>query len=139
MAIKHLRAKLHGIKVTGSELDYHGSITLDPSHCNMVTIYPLEFVEIWNKNNGERFSTYVIYGKENSNCCILNGSAARKCQIGDELIIAAYEFNECSILTKISPKVLTFNHDNSIEEILEYNVTIQDKKYFFSVNKLLTK
>ena len=55
MSIKHLRAKLHGIKVTGSELNYHGSITLDPAHCNMITIYPLEFVEIWNKNNGERY------------------------------------------------------------------------------------
>ena len=136
MSIKHLRAKLHGIKVTGSELNYHGSITLDPVHCNIITIYPLEFVEIWNKNNGERFSTYVIYGEENSNCCVLNGSAARKCQLGDELIIAAYEFNECSVLTQIFPKILTFNSDNSISEILEYRVAIENNKYSFFINKL---
>ncbi len=137
MSIKHLRAKLHGIKVTGCELNYHGSITLDPIYCNMINIYPLEFVEIWNKNNGERFSTYVIYGEENSKCCVLNGSAARKCQLGDELIIAAYEFNESSILTKISPKVLTFNEDNSIFEMLEYKVNFEKNKYIFSINKLI--
>ncbi len=62
MSIKHLRAKLHGIKVTGSELNYHGSITVEPAHGNMVRLYPLEFVEIWKKNNEERGSTYVIYG-----------------------------------------------------------------------------
>ena len=48
--IKVLRAKLHGIRVTSADLDYHGSITLDPEHCEAAGIYPLEFVDIWNKN-----------------------------------------------------------------------------------------
>ncbi len=70
-----LRAKLHGIHVTGCVLDYHGSITLDPEQCALAGIYPLEFVNIWNKNSGQRISTYVIYGEAGSRCCILNGAA----------------------------------------------------------------
>ena len=83
--IKVIRAKLHGIKVTNADLDYHGSITLDPEHCELAGIYPLEFVEIWNKSSGARISTYVIFGAVGSRCCILNGAAARTCQIGDQL------------------------------------------------------
>ena len=50
--LKVVRAKLHAIRVTGADLNYHGSITLDPDHCTEVGIYPLEFVEIWNKHSG---------------------------------------------------------------------------------------
>jgi aspartate 1-decarboxylase len=82
-------AKLHGLRVTGALLHYEGSIALDPEQCEMAGILPLEFVEIWNKTTGSRISTYVIYGERGSRCCILNGAAARTCQIGDELIIAA--------------------------------------------------
>src|SRR3546814_17479184 len=84
---KVVRGKLHGIRVTGADLDYHGSITLDPDHCEAAGILPMEFVDIWNKNSGARISTYVIYGERGSRCCILNGAAARPCQRGDEVII----------------------------------------------------
>ena len=90
--LKILRAKFHGIRVTASDLDYHGSITLDPEQCALAGICPLEFVEIWNKNSGQRLSTYVIYGEPGSRCCVLNGAAARTCQKGDELIICAVEY-----------------------------------------------
>ncbi|HEY9572870.1 MAG TPA: aspartate 1-decarboxylase, partial [Pusillimonas sp.] len=82
---KVVRGKLHGIRVTGADLDYHGSITLDPDHCEAAGILPMEFVDIWNKNSGARISTYVIYGERGSRCCILNGAAARTCQRGDEV------------------------------------------------------
>jgi aspartate 1-decarboxylase len=49
--IKVIRAKLHGIRVTSADLDYHGSITLDPEHCEAAGIYPFEFVDIWNVMN----------------------------------------------------------------------------------------
>ena len=52
-------SKLHGIYVTEANLNYHGSITLDPDHCEAVGLQPLEFVDIWNKNSGARISTYV--------------------------------------------------------------------------------
>src|SRR3546814_2127259 len=88
---KVVRGKLHGIRVTGADLDYHGSITLDPDHCEAAGILPMEFVDIWNKNSGARISTYVIYGERGSRCCILNGAAARTCQRGDEVIICRSE------------------------------------------------
>ena len=77
--LKIIRAKFHGIYVTNADLDYQGSITLDPIFCKILKIYPLEFVEIWNKNNGARFSTYVIYGEPHSRFCVLNGAAALNC------------------------------------------------------------
>src|SRR5690349_20498715 len=85
--VQIVRAKLHGLRVTGAALDYHGSITLDPDHCDAVGIVPMEFVDVWNKHSGARLSTYVIYGERGSGCCVLNGAAARTCQVGDAVII----------------------------------------------------
>lgn len=121
--IQIVRAKLHGLKVTGCDLEYHGSITLDPDYCAQAGIYPLEFVDIWNKNSGARLSTYVIFGEVGSRCCILNGAAARTCQKGDEVIIAASAFIEPSQLCEYKPRVLTFKGNNEIDEILEYRVS----------------
>jgi aspartate 1-decarboxylase len=120
--IKVIRAKLHGIKVTNADLDYHGSISLDPEHCELAGIYPLEFVEIWNKSSGARISTYVIFGAAGSRCCILNGAAARTCQIGDQLIIAASEYIDRAALCDFDPTVLTFHPDNTVDEQLQYRV-----------------
>lgn len=118
-----LRAKLHGLRVTGCALDYHGSVTLDPECCHMAGIYPLEFVHIWNKNNGERLTTYVLYGEPGSRCCVLNGAAARLCQPGDEVIICAEEYVQSpEDLYARAPVVLTFNADNTVRERLRYVV-----------------
>lgn len=134
--LKIIRAKFHGIFVTGADLNYHGSITLDPIQCEILKIYPLEFVEIWNKNNGARFSTYVIYGEAYSGCCILNGAAARKCQKEDELIIGAYKFCQEQEIKNEAPKILTFNKDNTIKSILEYNVKEHGNWYKFSIDDI---
>lgn len=117
---KFVAAKLHGITVTEADLDYHGSITLDPDHCEMVGILPMEFVDIWNKTNGERISTYVIYGDRGGKQCVLNGAAARRCQVGDQLIICSNDFLEPSAVTEIEPKVLTFKDGNVADELLTY-------------------
>ncbi len=120
--IKIVRAKFHGIRVTGADLNYHGSITLDPEQCALAGIYPLEFVEIWNKNSGARISTYVIFGEPGSRCCVLNGAAARTCQKGDEVIIAASQSIEPRDLYTVKPKVLTFHPDNRVDRVLCYDV-----------------
>ena len=120
--LKVVRAKLHAIRVTNADLNYHGSITLDPDHCAEAGIYPLEFVEIWNKHSGARISTYVIYGLPGSRCCILNGAAARTCQVGDEIIIAASSYVQPHDLYTLEPRVLTFQPDNSIDQRLSYQV-----------------
>src|SRR5215210_1623309 len=120
--LKVVRAKLHAIRVTGADLNYYGSITLDPEHCTEAGIYPLEFVEIWNKHSGARLSTYVIYSEPGSRCCILNGAAARTCQVGDEVIIAASSYVLPHELYALEPRVLTFRPDNRIDPRLSYQV-----------------
>jgi|TARA_R100001143_G_scaffold57209_1_gene54243 aspartate 1-decarboxylase len=120
---KVVAGKLHGIRVTGADLDYHGSITLDPDHCEAAGILPMEFVDIWNKNSGARISTYVIYGERGSQCCILNGAAARTCQKGDEIIICNSVYVTESEIEQINPVILTFHPDNSVDERLSYDVS----------------
>jgi len=119
---RFVRAKLHGLRVTGADLNYHGSITLDPEICRRAGLDPLEFVEIWNKNSGARISTYVLYGLAGSRCCILNGAAARTCQIGDEVIIASATYGAVDDVIAAQPTVLTFRPDNEVAEEIGYRV-----------------
>jgi len=105
-------AKLHGLRVTGALLDYEGSIALDPDHCDAAGILPLEFVEIWNKTTGARISTYVIHGERGSACCVLNGAAARTCQVGDELIIAARADVAIERLCEFVSRTVIFGAEN---------------------------
>lgn len=131
---KIVASKLHGITVTGADLNYHGSITLDPDHCATVGLLPLEFVDIWNKNSGARISTYVIYGERGSRCCILNGAAARTCQIGDQIIICSSDFIEPAALDGVRTKVLTFKPDNQVHELLTYAVDkLEDGQFSFEI------
>lgn len=133
--IKIVRAKLHGIRVTGCELNYHGSITLDPEICERAGFYPLEFVYIWNKHSGHRISTYVIHGERGSRCCVLNGAAARTCQLGDEVIICATEYvQDPREIKNILPQVLTFGEGNVVTEHLQYRTAMPEEgKFAFSI------
>ncbi|AMX95462.1 MULTISPECIES: aspartate 1-decarboxylase [Mesorhizobium] len=123
---KFVAAKLHGITVTDANLNYRGSITLDPDHCDEAGILPMEFVEIWNKSSGARISTYVIYGERGSRCCVLNGAAARTCQVGDEIIVCSSAYIEEHQMVEIKPRVLTFHRDNSICDHMFYEGAIDD-------------
>ena len=119
---KMVAGKLHGIYVTEANLNYHGSITLDPDHCEAAGILPMEFVEIWNKNSGARISTYVILGERGSRCYILNGAAARTCQTGDQIIICNSVYLDEQQLPSLKPSILTFDQDNRIRDRLSYSV-----------------
>jgi aspartate 1-decarboxylase len=88
MTIPLLYAKLHRATVTGADLHYEGSIAIDTALLAAAMLRPLQQVEIYNINNGERFSTYVIAGAPGE--VSLNGAAARRVQKGDLLIICAY-------------------------------------------------
>lgn len=137
---KFVTAKLHGITVTGADLDYHGSITLDPDHCEMAGIMPLEFVYIWNKNSGARISTYVIYGERGSRCCVLNGAAARTCQKGDVVIITGCRYADSRAVFDQHPTVLTFDRDNNVEEVLRYTVGMDDEgRHTFAIETMKAK
>lgn len=122
-------AKLHGLRVTGSLLHYEGSIALDPEHCEAAGMLPLEFVEIWNKTTGSRISTYIIHGERGSRCCVLNGAAARTCQPGDELIIAARADISLSELDAFESRTLIFGEDNRIETVIKQRLTRSGSGY----------
>ncbi|ODN72187.1 aspartate 1-decarboxylase [Methylobrevis pamukkalensis] len=119
---KYVSAKLHGMRVTGARLDYHGSITIDGDICREVGLKPLEFVEIWNKMSGARIATYVLYGEPGSRCCVLNGAAARTCQEGDEVIIAGSTLCEVDDVIATKPKVLIFGPGNAVIDRVVYDV-----------------
>jgi aspartate 1-decarboxylase len=85
-----LKSKIHRATVTHCELHYEGSCAIDENLLDSANLMENERVDIWNINNGERFSTYAIRGERGSGMISLNGSAARRAQVGDLLIIAAF-------------------------------------------------
>lgn len=114
MLKEYLCGKIHRATVTEANLDYVGSITIDKALLKASGINQNQKVEILNINNGERFSTYVIEGEENSGIICLNGAAARKAQVNDKVIIVAYALlNEVEEKTH-KPKIVHVNNDNKI-------------------------
>lgn len=97
MQIQVVKSKIHRVKVTGADLNYIGSITIDEALMEASNLLEGEKVSIVNINNGERFETYAIKGAKNSGEITLNGPAARKVHAGDIIIIISYatlEFEE---------------------------------------------
>ncbi len=85
-----IKSKIHRATVTGADLQYEGSITIDKDLLDASNIAPYEQVHIYNINNGVRFETYVIEGRRGSGEICLNGAAARCVQKGDLVIIVSY-------------------------------------------------
>lgn len=90
MFLSILKSKIHCARVTEANLHYMGSITIDEELMEASGLLAGEHVHVVNNNNGERIETYVIRGPRHSGCICLNGAAARKFQVGDEIIIMAY-------------------------------------------------
>lgn len=100
MLIEVLKSKIHRVKITGADLNYIGSITIDEDLMDAARIINGEKVSIVNINNGERLDTYVITGERGSGEITMNGPAARKVQPGDLIIIISYaqmDFEEARI------------------------------------------
>jgi aspartate 1-decarboxylase len=90
-----LKSKIHRATVTDADLDYEGSISIDPVLARAANFVPFERVEIYNITNGERFATYFIEGREGSGEITLNGAAAHKVTPGNLVIICSYaEYSE---------------------------------------------
>jgi aspartate 1-decarboxylase len=85
-----LLGKIHRATVTGAELHYEGSVTVDRDLLDLAGILPHERVDIWNVTNGERFTTYTLAGQRGSGVVCINGAAAHKARRGDLVIIAAF-------------------------------------------------
>ena len=90
MQIQVLKSKIHRVKVTGADLNYIGSITIDEDLMDAANIVEGEKVQVVNNDNGERLETYVIPGPRNSGEITLNGAAARRVAVGDTLILITY-------------------------------------------------
>ena len=90
MTVQLLKAKLHRIRVTAADLDYEGSLTLDPDDMEAVGILPYERILCADVENGNRFETYAIAGRRGSHVCCLNGAAAHKGKVGDRLIVMSF-------------------------------------------------
>jgi aspartate 1-decarboxylase len=110
-----LKSKIHRATVTGADLHYEGSISIDPRLCDAARILPYERVEIYNVNNGNRFSTYAIYGKEGEIC--LNGAAARLVARGDLVIIATYGTFSDDECRNFKPVKVFVNDKNEATEV----------------------
>ena len=110
-----LKGKLHMACVTQAELWYDGSCAIDASLVKLAGLREFEQIDIYNVDNGERFTTYVILAQSGSGTISMNGAAARKVQVGDRVIIAAYgQFNEQEANAH-QPKLVYLNKDNSVE------------------------
>lgn len=96
MYIEVLQAKIHNVRITQTELNYTGSITMDMDLVDAAGMIPNQKVLIVNNNNGERFETYIIEGERGTGIIGLNGAAARKGQVGDQLIIMTFQYMEPS-------------------------------------------
>jgi aspartate 1-decarboxylase len=107
-----LQAKLHRVRVTEADLDYEGSCGIDRALLDASGIRPNQYIELYNINNGERFSTYVIEAARGSGCISLNGAAARKAMVGDLLIICAYGQYSDAELATYSPIVVLVDASN---------------------------
>ncbi|MCZ4695454.1 aspartate 1-decarboxylase [Ancylomarina euxinus] len=97
MYIEVCKSKIHKASVTSANLQYVGSVTIDEDLMDAANLIENEKVQIVNVNNGERLETYVIRGERGSGTICLNGPAARKCAVGDVVIIISYasmEFEE---------------------------------------------
>ena len=106
MFIEICKSKIHRVTVTGADLQYVGSITIDEDLMDAANLIEFEKVQIVNINNGERFETYVIRGKRKSGNIILNGPAARKAAVGDIVIIVSYASMDFEEAKTFQPSII---------------------------------
>lgn len=106
MKIEVLKSKIHRVSVTGADLNYIGSITIDEDLMDAVNLIEGEKVSIVNINNGERFETYVIKGNRKSGEITLNGPAARKVHKGDIIIIISYASMDFEVAKTFRPWII---------------------------------
>ncbi len=106
MQIEVLKSKIHRVTVTEADLNYIGSITIDPNLMEAANMIEGEKVQIVNVNNGERIETYIITGERDSRSICLNGPAARRVAVGDVVIIISYAIMDFEEAKTFKPTLL---------------------------------
>jgi len=114
MQVHVVKSKIHRVKVTGANLNYIGSITIDEDLMEAANIIEGEKVQIVNNNNGERLETYVIPGPRNTGEITLNGAAARKVAKGDILILIAYAIMDFEEAKAFKPSLVFPNEETNL-------------------------
>lgn len=109
-----LKAKLHRLRVTHSELEYEGSVAVDGRLLDAADIREYERVEVYNLRNGERFATYAIRAEPGSDIVSVNGAAAHKAAVGDIVIICSYAEIEERELGAFQPRLVYVDEHNRI-------------------------
>jgi aspartate 1-decarboxylase len=110
-----LKAKLHMASFTQAELWYDGSCAIDADLLALSGMREFEQIDIYNVSNGERFTTYIIVAEAGSGIISMNGAAARRCQVGDRIIIATYgQFSEAEA-AQHKPKLVYLTEQNCVE------------------------
>ena len=110
-----LKGKLHMAAVTQAELWYDGSCAIDADLVKLAGLQEFEQIDIYNVANGERFTTYVILAEAGSGTISMNGAAARKVQVGDRVIIAAYGQFDKEQAAKHQPRLVYLAEKNHVE------------------------
>jgi len=113
MMIQIVRSKIHRVKITGAELNYIGSITIDEDLLDAAKMIIGERVQIVNLHNGQRFETYTIPGKRGSGEITLNGPAARLVQVGDTIIIIGYGLATMEEAKDFKPTIIFPNEETN--------------------------
>ncbi len=116
MLVTVVKSKIHRVKVTGAELNYIGSITIDEDLMDAANVINGEKVQIVNITNGERLETYAIPGPRKSGEITLNGAAARKVAKGDLLILIVYGMMSIEEAKKFTPSLVFPNEENNLLE-----------------------
>ena len=109
-----LKSKLHRVTTTHSELHYEGSCAIDEDLLDAANIVENERIDVWNVNNGERFSTYAIRAERGSGIISVNGSAARRAAPGDLLIIASFGLYNEAELARHTPSLVYVDAQNRV-------------------------
>jgi aspartate 1-decarboxylase len=120
MQITMLKGKIHRAIVQQAELNYVGSITVDPELMEQAGILEYELVQIVDVENGNRFETYTIAGEPGSGMICLNGAAARQAQVGDHVIIMCYCQMTPEEAKDHKPKVVFVDEQNHISRVTSY-------------------
>ena len=114
MERKMLKSKIHRAVVTGADLHYEGSVTIDKNLMEAADIIPYEAVSIWNVTNGNRFETYAIEGEADSGVICINGAAARMVAPRDLVIIASFVGMDDAEARSFEPRLVFVDERNRI-------------------------
>ena len=120
-----LKCKIHRALVTDADIHYEGSVTIDRRLMDLADLVPYEQVNVWDLDNGNRLTTYVIEGERDSGEICMNGAAARLVHKGDRVIISSFISVPSAQVSGYHPRIVFVDDDNR-PEIIEDHLTVDD-------------